>query len=218
MSRPPRPFSFGTFRQSLPLEALVILCALNDRRVFLLCIGSISLKSTCMHEICPHCGKESYEVSPRFCSGCGARMNGRTSPGYSGYTASPQAQKNPMIAGICSTCLPGLGQVYNGETGKGFLFFLLTLTGLVIFLIPGIIVWLYTMYDAYKVAGKMTAGEIVFRETRMLHVVLFIVFAVILIVITLLIIVTMMMAALMSPLGPLSAGNFNQIFDTNGLF
>jgi len=171
-----------------------------------------------MYEICPHCGKKSNEESPRFCNGCGARMNGSISPGYLGYPASPRGQKNPTIAGFCSTCLPGLGQVYNGETGKGFFVFLLTLTGLVIFLIPGLIVWLYAMYDAYKVAGKMNTGEIAFRETRMLHVVLFIVFAVVVIVIAVLIIIAMVMATLMSQLGPLGIGNFNQIFDTNGLF
>ena len=29
-----------------------------------------------MPGICPHCGKVSNEEDPRFCSGCGARMDG----------------------------------------------------------------------------------------------------------------------------------------------
>ena len=54
---------------------------------------------------------------------------------------------------------PGLGQVYNGQAGKGFAVFLLTLMGLVMLVIPGLIVWLYGMYDAYSVAGKMNTGR-----------------------------------------------------------
>jgi TM2 domain-containing membrane protein YozV len=170
-----------------------------------------------MHEVCPHCGKESNEESPRFCSGCGARMDGTIPAGLPGYPSLTRKQKNQMTAGFCSTCLPGLGQVYNGETGKGFAVFLLTAAGLVLFIVPGLIIWLYAMYDAYSVAGKMNTGEIPFRETRMLHVVLFILFAVALIVIALVIIIAMVMATLMDQLGPLGITDINQIFDTGGL-
>jgi TM2 domain-containing membrane protein YozV len=168
-----------------------------------------------MHEICPHCGKVSTEESPRFCSGCGARMDGNTP---AGYPASPSERKNQMIAGSCSSFLPGLGQVYNGQTAKGFGLFLLTLVGLVIFLVPGFIVWLYAMYDAYSTAGKMNTGEIPFRETRVLHMVLFIVFAIAVVVIAVLAVIAIVMSALMSQLGPLGTGDFNRMFDTNGLF
>ena len=162
-----------------------------------------------MHEICPHCGKVSREESPRFCSGCGARMDGSIPAVHPGYPAPPQ--KNTTIAGFCSSFLPGLGQVYNGETAKGFALFLLTLAGLVVFLVPGLIVWLYAVYDAYTVAGKMNTGEIPFRETRTLHLALFIVFAVIVIVIALLIIIAMVMSTLMSQIGSLDTGNFNRM-------
>jgi TM2 domain-containing membrane protein YozV len=169
-----------------------------------------------MHEVCPHCGKLSNEESPRFCSGCGARMDGSTPVGYPGFPARQRPQKNQMTAGFCSTFLPGLGQVYNGETGKGFAVFLLTLAGLVVFIVPGLIVWLYAMYDAYSVAGKMNTGEVPFRETRMLHMILFIVFAVIIIVIALIIIIAMVMSAMMAQLGPLGITDFNQILGTVG--
>jgi TM2 domain-containing membrane protein YozV len=196
-----------------------------------------------MHEVCPHCGKVSTEESPRFCSGCGARMDGTIPAAYPGYPTVPRKQKNQMTAGFCSTFLPGLGQVYNGETGKGFAVFLLTAAGLVFFIVPGLIVWLYAMYDSYSVAGKMNTGEVPFRETRMLHVVLFIVFAVIVIVIALIIVIAMLMAILMPQIGQigtsrlgspsngylnemlgtsdlnqlLGSGNFNQMLDTGNL-
>ena len=126
-----------------------------------------------MHEICPHCGKISYEDSPRFCSGCGNRMDGSTPAMYRRYPAPAGEQKNQMIAGFCSCFLPGLGQVYNGYTAKGFAIFLLFLAGLAFLLIPGIMIWIYAMYDAYSAAGKMNSGEIPFPENHTVHLVLF---------------------------------------------
>jgi len=168
-----------------------------------------------MNEICPHCGKVSGEQSPRFCSGCGARMDGKTP---SGYTTPPLEQKNTMIAGFCSSILPGLGQVYNGETAKGYAIFVLTLAGLVLLVIPGLIVWLYAMYDAHAVAGKMNTGEIPFRESRMIHMVLFITFAIIVVVVTLLALIAMVMARVTSQLGSLGTGDYNRMFGNGGLF
>jgi len=168
-----------------------------------------------MHEICPHCGKESNEDAPRFCSGCGARMDGKTPAGYPGYSAPVREQKNRLISGVCSSVLPGLGQVYNGETAKGFAIFILTCVGLtlgLIFLgIPGLIVWLYGIYNAYTTAGKMNTGEIPFRETRMLSMVLFIVFAVAVIAVALLVLIYLVIDPLMSQFGTLDTGNVNQL-------
>ncbi|MGB7788495.1 hypothetical protein [Methanoregula sp.] len=174
-----------------------------------------------MNRICPHCGKESNEESPRFCSGCGARMDGSPPAGYPFYSAPPRPQKSTMIAGGCSSVLPGLGQVYNGETAKGFALFILTLAGLFLFLIPGLIAWFYAMYDAYSVAGKMNTGEIPFRETRALHMVLFIVFAVIVIIAAVLIIIAMVMSALTSQVGSLGSldnGDYSKLLNSNGMF
>lgn len=171
-----------------------------------------------MHETCPHCGKISNEESPRFCSGCGARMDGSTPAGYPNCTVPVKELKNSSIAGFCSSFIPGLGQVYNGETVKGFVLFSLALLGLCLLLLPGFIVWLYAMYDAYSVAGKMNTGEIEFRETSVLHMILFIVFAVIAIVAVLVIIITLAMASLMTHLGPLGLGNYSWMFGKKGLF
>jgi TM2 domain-containing membrane protein YozV len=171
-----------------------------------------------MNEICPHCGKVSTEESPRFCSGCGARMDGKSPAGYPGYTAPARGdQKNPWIAGACSTFLPGLGQVYNGETVKGFALFISTCAGLVILLVPGLIVWLYAMYNAYSTAAKMNTGEIPFREMRMLHVVLFVVFAVAVIIIGLFLLYVMFIEPLMSQFGSLGSGDVSQLFSTGGV-
>jgi TM2 domain-containing membrane protein YozV len=158
-----------------------------------------------MDPVCPHCGFVSRDEAPRFCSACGARMDGYPLPAAAPPGATDQ-QKSTATAGLCSSLLPGLGQVYNGETGKGFILFVLTLGGLVLFIVPGLIVWLYAMYDAYAVAGKMNNGTLEYRPTNMLHMLGFILFAVVIIVIALLIIVAMVIASLATSMGPLGLG------------
>jgi TM2 domain-containing membrane protein YozV len=170
-----------------------------------------------MHEICPHCGKVSNEESPRFCSGCGARMDGSSPAMFPGSPFQPKVLKNSTISGFCSSVLPGLGQIYNGETKKGFILFLLAFFGLFLFLIPGLIVWLYAMYDAYTVATKMNTGEIEFCETQMFHMVSFIAFAVVVIVVVLLLVISIMMTALMAQLGPVGTGDYSWMFGKNGM-
>jgi TM2 domain-containing membrane protein YozV len=158
-------------------------------------------------------------------------MDGKTPARYPCYTGNPapvrEEQKSALIAGVCSTVLPGLGQVYNGETAKGFTLFILTgagLTlGLVLSAIPGLvasitgpIIWLYAIYNAHSTAGKMNRGEIPFREMRMLHAILFVVFAIAVVVVRLILLYVMVVEPLMSQLGTLDSGNFNQLFGTSG--
>ena len=170
-----------------------------------------------MPEICPHCGKESGEISPRFCSGCGARMDGTPPNGLPGFPAPLPERKNSTIAGACSSVLPGLGQVYNGETAKGYTFFLLALGGLFLLVIPGLLVWLYAMYDAYAIAGKMNSGEIEFREMEVLHMILFVIFAAMVIIVILAIVITLVMGSLMTQLGPLGKTDYSWMSGKNGI-
>ena len=99
-------------------------------------------------EICPECGVRQAEP--------GAYQENRT------YQGSYQ-QKNPVLALILSLIIVGLGQVYNGQTVKGIVLFivalLLGLTG--VGLIISFIIWLYAMYDAYTIAQRINDGEII---------------------------------------------------------
>jgi len=66
-------------------------------------------------------------------------------------------RKSSGIAVLLSFFLPGLGQIYNGQIGKGVLFIFLAFIflGLSILLIgiPFYLgLWIYSMYDAYKTA------------------------------------------------------------------
>lgn len=68
-------------------------------------------------------------------------------------------QKSPGVAAVLSVLIPGLGQIYNGEIGKGIVFILLAVVFaiLIVFLI-GIFLyfglWIYGIYDAYHGAER----------------------------------------------------------------
>ncbi len=89
-------------------------------------------------EICPHCGVRQKAMPPT------------------------QVMKNPGFAAVASFIYPGLGQVYNGEIGKGLLLMFIQLINillafLIIGIITGLIVWIYGIYDAYKTAERINA-------------------------------------------------------------
>lgn len=66
---------------------------------------------------------------------------------------------SPVLALILSFFVPGLGQFYTGQLVKAVLLFLLALVSIALsFALIGIplylIVWIYSMYDAYTVAQQ----------------------------------------------------------------
>lgn len=68
--------------------------------------------------------------------------------------------KVPAVSVVLSAFFPGLGQMYNGDRlYKGLIIFFAFAAGSLFYLVPGIIVWLYGMYDAYKKADLIQRGE-----------------------------------------------------------
>ena len=79
--------------------------------------------------------------------------------------------KSPLLALILLFLISGLGQIYNGHTQKG-LILLISYLGLAIFsnilqfffklgfiLVPFLlIIWLFSMFDAYNSAYNMNKG------------------------------------------------------------
>jgi len=84
------------------------------------------------------------------------------------FSPSPP-RKDPAIAAAASFVWGGMGQAYNGQYGKGLLFFTGVMVGLLAFLVPGFIVWAYGIYDAYVTAQKVNDGAVPYRETGFLH-------------------------------------------------
>lgn len=106
--------------------------------------------------VCGSCGAVLKEADT-FCERCGALAP------VGGSEGGPHPEKKPTLAALLSFIISGLGQVYNGHTLKGVALFLGTLAGIVIFLIPGLIIWAFGIYDAYTSAKKMNAGTIPYR-------------------------------------------------------
>ena len=93
--------------------------------------------------------------------------------------AAPK-QKSPILAAIGSFFIPGLGQVYNGEGFlKGLLYIIGVSVGSIILLIPGILIWIYGIYNAYSVAKKINAGLIPFKETTTVSLIIYVILALI---------------------------------------
>lgn len=68
--------------------------------------------------------------------------------------------KNPTLAAILSFLINGLGQIYNGEIGKGILIFVIQLINLALMaifigFITAPIVFIWSVFDAYQVAQRI---------------------------------------------------------------
>ena len=91
-----------------------------------------------------------------------------------------QNKKEPILAAIGSFIIPGAGQIYNGDSFiKGLLILLGTTIGALIFVIPGLIIWLYGIYDAYSVSKKINSGKATYKEVSGTNVILFIIIAIV---------------------------------------
>lgn len=107
-----------------------------------------------MPKFCANCGNEINEKA-EICPKCGVRV--KQVPVY-------REMKSSGIAVILSFFIPGLGQIYNGQIGKGILFiiigFILALSMIVLigFLLYPIF-WIYNMYDAYKTAERINLEQ-----------------------------------------------------------
>lgn len=84
------------------------------------------------------------------------------------YAMAPYARrKDAGVATLLSFFLPGAGQLYNGQVGKGvalllvsiFVNFPLMFVG--VGFITGLITWIWAMIDAHSSAEKINRGEIV---------------------------------------------------------
>ena len=75
-------------------------------------------------------------------------------------TQQPKFYKNPSIATILSFFFMGLGQIYNGQIGKGIIFIILygisvALMWVVIGFVTTPILWIWGMVDANNSAKKI---------------------------------------------------------------
>ncbi len=106
-----------------------------------------------MVKYCSNCGSEIDEKA-EICPKCGVRVK-----------AIRAELKSAGIAAIASFFIPGLGQIYNGEIVKGFVFMIIAMVFfLLMIVLIGFILfplfWVYNIYDAYKTAEKINAEQV----------------------------------------------------------
>jgi TM2 domain-containing membrane protein YozV len=109
-------------------------------------------------KFCVNCGAK-IDAKAEICPKCGVRVAPPPTPPRKEYVE----RKSEGIAAVLSFLFVGLGQIYNGEIGKGFLFIIIGVICLfsIIFLIGFILYplfWIYNIYDAYNTAKKINAG------------------------------------------------------------
>ena len=97
----------------------------------------------------------------KFCSNCGEQIDARAEicPHCGVGVVMPPSTKNPAVAAILSFFVVGLGQVYNGKYRTAILMFVLAvisamLWGIGIGVITSLIVWIWSITDAWNVAKK----------------------------------------------------------------
>jgi len=69
----------------------------------------------------------------------------------------PVRRKEPGVALLLSFLMPGLGQVYNGDVGKGIAFFISFWVTVWFFI--GVGVWVWAMIDGYQSATNINMGR-----------------------------------------------------------
>lgn len=142
---------------------------------------------------CEDCGT-LVKPGDEFCENCGTHIAHGSGESQTLFTQGaplpattvlqqevegPVGGKNAALAAIASFLFSGLGQVYNGRFGKGLLIFVGTLIGLLFFIIPGILILCYGIYDAYSTAKKMNEGRIPFVPHQNSHIIAFIIIGVV---------------------------------------
>ena len=62
---------------------------------------------------------------------------------------APQRTWNPGAAAVMSFFIPGLGQLYKGQILDGIAYFFCAFIGAFAFVVPGILIWLWGIHNAY---------------------------------------------------------------------
>ena len=106
-------------------------------------------------KFCHHCGAE-IDTDATTCPTCGLLQHGKQ---VSGQT------KNPGIAAILSFFVAGLGQIYNGQIGKGILLIVLQIVNVCLMVVligfvTYLITWAYGVWDAYTTAERINAESV----------------------------------------------------------
>jgi TM2 domain-containing membrane protein YozV len=65
-------------------------------------------------------------------------------------SVTPPANQKHGVPALLSFFIPGLGQIVKGQVAKGIFTFIGFGLGILMFVIPGVIVWIWQIVDAYN--------------------------------------------------------------------
>jgi TM2 domain-containing membrane protein YozV len=106
---------------------------------------------------CRTCGTKAADETAPFCRTCG---NPLAPPNAQARIIVVKPRRSPGIAAVLSFFWCGLGQIYNGQIGKGIAmgsayFFSGLLMYVAIGFITTPILWIWGMVDAYRTAERL---------------------------------------------------------------
>ncbi len=112
---------------------------------------------------CARCGIANVDAA-HFCRKCGTQLAqvASSSPSAHPQIVIMKSAKSPGVAVILSFFWCGLGQIYNGQIGKGIIMMICYFVScLLIFVLIGLlstpILWIWGMVDAYSTAERLNA-------------------------------------------------------------
>jgi len=119
---------------------------------------------------CPNCTGQL--VMPSAVMGEPVYQQPAYDPGFDpgpAYADSGGGPKNSGAAAVMSFLVPGLGQIYNGDIGKGLMMIIGMVVSIVLFFfligfVTYFLIWLWSIYDAYNRAESINAKH---RSRRM---------------------------------------------------
>jgi Uncharacterized Zn-finger containing protein len=94
-------------------------------------------------------------------------------PKYETSINTTVQSKEPFLALVFSFVFVGLGQVYNGKFWRGIFFMLSTFIGFVLLIVPGLVAWVWAMYDAHKEAEAINNGDKPYKEATVWEIIMF---------------------------------------------
>ena len=123
--------------------------------------------------VCSNCGKPAaYPNKPEEKVSIERVEQVYETPKYEASRNAPVQSKEPLLALVFSFVFVGLGQVYNGKFWRGIFFMLSTFIGLVL-IIPGLVAWVWAMYDAHKEAEAINNGDKPYEEATVWEIIIF---------------------------------------------